>query len=252
MEKLYAHVQVLEFQHISIWYPRHVLPGEEWERERDNQLHSAHLILFLVSSAFLKSREQQKKMVLPAMERQRRGDAHVVPIILRPVHWQDTPFGKLQPLPEGGRPVTDPAWKSLDHAFVDVVYGIKRVIAQELPQPLARTELASKLSQPTHIRVTSSPSREGNKAVILFVLNGTEHALEYIRYDKIRQQILFLKEKQQELVRLPVPFGTLKTIEKQAAFQIDGVNGLLTFKMSAITGIMNIGVTVGGVEVFHN
>lgn len=106
--------------------------------------------------------------------------------------------------------------------------------------------------KPTNIRVISTPSREGNKAIILFNLDGTEHALEYVRYDKIRHQILFLKEKQQELVRLVVPFATLKPVEKQAAFQIDGVDCLLIFKMSAVTSIMNIKVEVGGVEVFHN
>lgn len=51
----------------------------------------------------------------------------------QPVHWQETPFGKLQPLPEGGKPVTDPGWKTLDHAFFDVVRGIKRVIDDEKP-----------------------------------------------------------------------------------------------------------------------
>ncbi len=107
-------------------------------------------------------------------------------------------------------------------------------------------------STPTNIRVTSSPSREGNKAVILFVLHETEHALEYIRRDEIRRQILFLKERQQELVRLVVPFATLKPLKQQAAFQIDGVDCLLTFQMSAIASIMNIKVEVGGVEVFHN
>ncbi len=89
--------------------------------------------------------------------------------------------------------------------------------------------------------------------MILFVLDGIEHTLEYMRYDKIfGQQILFLKENQQELVRLPMPFATLKSVEKQATFQVGGVDGLLTFKMSAITGIMNIKIEVGGVEVFHN
>jgi hypothetical protein len=107
-------------------------------------------------------------------------------------------------------------------------------------------------SKPTNTRVISGPSREGNKAVILFVLDGTEHALEYIRYDKITSQTLVLKEKQHELVRLVVPFATLKPLEKQAAFQIDGVDALLTFKMSAVTSIMNIKVEVGSVEVFHN
>ncbi len=131
----------------------------------------------------------------------------------------------------------------------------KYVTKQTMPrQHISRPEpkSASNPSIPTNIRVISRPSREGNKGIILFVLNGTEHALEYIRYDEITRQILFLKETQQELVRLVVPFATFKSLEKHAAFQIDGVDCLLTFKMSAMTSIMNIKVEVGGVEVFHN
>ena len=116
----------------------------------------------------------------------------------------------------------------------------------------AKAEQSGDPPKPTHIRVISTPSREGNKAMILFILDGTEHTLEYIRYDKIHHQILFLKEKQQELVRLVVPFATLKPLENQAAFQIDGIDGLLTFKMSAVLSIMNINVEIAGVEVFHN
>ena len=101
----------------------------------------------------------------------------------------------------------------------------------------------------TNIRVTSTLSRD--KAMIVFVLDGTEHMLGYIRHERLfSNQIIFLKHKQQELVRLEVPFATLKSVEKHADFQIDGVGGLLTFKMTA--SIMNIKVEVGGVEVFHN
>lgn len=116
-----------------------------------------------------------------------------------------------------------------------------------------QAESASNSSQPTNIRVISTPSREGNKAMILFVLDETEYTLEYIRYDHIfANQVIFLKREQQELVRLVVPFATLKSVEKHADFQIDGISGLLTFRMAAVTGIMNIKVEVGGVEVFHN
>lgn len=126
-------------------------------------------------------------------------------------------------------------------SYVDPSEVAAQVSAQEGPK-----------STPTNIRVSSSPSREGNKATILFDLNGTEHTLEYIRSDEIVRQVIFLKERQQELVRLEVPFATLKPVEKQVAFQIDSVDGLLAFKMSAVTSIMNISVKVGGVEVFHN
>jgi nucleoside phosphorylase len=135
---------------------------------------------------------------------------------------------------------------------VYLLYFIQEYVTdQTMPRQHIPAQTGPK-SKPTSIRVLSRPSREGNKAIILFVLDGIEHALEYIRYDKISRQILFLKEKQQELVRLVVPFATLRPLVKHATFQIDGVDGLLTFKMSAVISIMTIKVEVGGVEVFHN
>ena len=107
------------------------------------------------------------------------------------------------------------------------------------------------LPKPTNPRVTYQPSREGNKGTILFNLNGTEHALEYIRNDRITHQIILLKRRQQELVRLVVPFATLKPLEERVEFQIEGVDCLFTFKMRAITSIMSVKLEVGGVEVFH-
>lgn len=135
---------------------------------------------------------------------------------------------------------------------VYLLYFIQEYVTDQTMPRLYLPAQAGSKSKPTDIRVLYRPSREGNKAIILFVLNGIEHALEYIRYDKISHQILFVKERQQELVRLIVPFATLKPLVKHAAFQIDGVDCLLTFKMSAVLSIMTIKVEVGGVEIFHN
>lgn len=140
MEGLRAHLRMLEIRHASIWYTHNTLPGAQWQRERDRQLQSAHLILFLVSSDFLNSREHYEQVLLPAMERYRRGEIQIIPIILRPADWRETSFGKLQPLPEGGKPVIDSGWETQDHAFLNVVHGIRRVLDEEMSRILARQE----------------------------------------------------------------------------------------------------------------
>ena len=61
------------------------------------------------------------------MERHNQGEARVVSIILRPVFWQETPFGKLQCLPRNARPVT--TWSNQDEAFLDVINGIHAAIS---------------------------------------------------------------------------------------------------------------------------
>ncbi len=67
MERLYAHLRGLEPRHVNVWYAHNNLPGTDGERERDSQLRSANIVLFLVSPEFISSREHYQKEVLPAM-----------------------------------------------------------------------------------------------------------------------------------------------------------------------------------------
>src|SRR5439155_18500146 len=62
--------------------------------------------------------------------RHERGDAHVIPVLLRPVLFTDTPFAKLQPLPTNRKPVVN--WRNRDSAFVDIAVGIERVVQERL------------------------------------------------------------------------------------------------------------------------
>ena len=61
-----------------------------------------------------------------SMERHGKGEAVVIPIILRPTDWQNTPFSKLQFLPKDGEPVTQ--WRDRDAAWLNVEIGIKQVV----------------------------------------------------------------------------------------------------------------------------
>jgi hypothetical protein len=57
-----------------------------------------------------------------AMERHAHGSAKVIPIILRPCLWTESPFGKLQALPTDGKAVT--TWPTQDVAFTDIAKGL--------------------------------------------------------------------------------------------------------------------------------
>jgi hypothetical protein len=61
-----------------------------------------------------------------AMERHEQGEAWVIPILLRPVDWQNTSFSKLQALPTKGVPIT--LWRNRDEAFGNVKQGISQIV----------------------------------------------------------------------------------------------------------------------------
>ena len=65
-----------------------------------------------------------------ALERHAAGEALVVPVILRPVDWQATPFGVLQALPRDGKPVT--TFENIDIAFEQVATNLRAAIQKLL------------------------------------------------------------------------------------------------------------------------
>lgn len=73
--------------------------------EIDTNIKTADLILLLISQYFLNSDYCYGSEIHQAIERHMRGETRVIPIIVRPVYWERTPFAKLQPLPEDGIPV---------------------------------------------------------------------------------------------------------------------------------------------------
>ncbi len=94
---------------IQTWSDSDISPGVAWDEEIANQLNRADIILFLISPDFMASDYLYSREMQRAMERHERGEALVIPIILRPTAWHDTPFRKLLALPRNGRAVTD--WK---------------------------------------------------------------------------------------------------------------------------------------------
>ena len=105
------------------------MPGAEWKGIIDAHLSTADIILLFVSPDFFQSDYCYDVEMTAALERHRRGDARVVPIILRPSTWQAAPFAALNVLPTDGVPVTK--WPNRDDACLDIAKGVVLVV-QEL------------------------------------------------------------------------------------------------------------------------
>ena len=89
---------------IESWFDRDIAAGADWEAEIQKRLEEADVILLLISVDFLAS-DYCRLEATRALERARRGEAVVVPVILRPVDWASTPYHQLQCLPSEARPV---------------------------------------------------------------------------------------------------------------------------------------------------
>ncbi|MGJ3250235.1 MAG: TIR domain-containing protein [Elainellaceae cyanobacterium] len=126
-DELVIHLSNLKRQKkITAWHDRAVEAGDEWDAQIKAKLESARIILLLISPPFMASDYCYDIEMQRAMQRHEEGTARVIPIILRPCDWKDSPFSKLKALPEDGKPVTQ--WGDRDSAFLDIVQGIRRAV----------------------------------------------------------------------------------------------------------------------------
>lgn len=121
------HLQLLKRQGlISEWYDNNLSAGLEWRQERATQLDSASIIALLISSDFLASDYIYGVEMQRAMQRHEAGQARVIPILLKPVYWEDAPFAKLTPLPSNTLPIA--SWPDQNTAFLDVTKALRGII----------------------------------------------------------------------------------------------------------------------------
>lgn len=129
VEQLKKHLKILKRQGlITSWYDREISGGMEWRREIDKHLNTAQIILLLVSADFMTSDYSDSREMMQALKRHQAGEARVIPILLRPVDWRETPLVQLYALPSNAIPIT--SWSNGDEAFSDVAKGIRRVVEE--------------------------------------------------------------------------------------------------------------------------
>ena len=131
-DELRDHLMILERRGvIRSWHDREIVAGRDWDSEIDQHLREADLVLLLMSKDFFASNYIMGAEVGLAMERHGKGEAVVVPILLRPVDLQpedaeDMPFLKLQGLPRDLKAVT--SWTNRDEAWTNVASGLRTTV----------------------------------------------------------------------------------------------------------------------------
>src|SRR5574340_465426 len=124
LSKLKTHLKPLQRMGlIDVWHDRDISAGMKWEEEINKHLNEANIILLLVSPDFMDSDYCYGKEMQRALARDQRGEAGVIPVILRPVYWQGV-LGNLQALPKDAEPVT--TWTNIDQALFNVAEGIRK------------------------------------------------------------------------------------------------------------------------------
>jgi hypothetical protein len=113
---------------INCWDDRKSEAGEEWEKSILEHLDSANIVICLLSSDFISSDYCTNVELKRAWKRREEEGIRIVPILLKPVLWQETIFHRLQIIPRDDQAILKHTGSRREEAFVKVAKEIERVI----------------------------------------------------------------------------------------------------------------------------
>jgi hypothetical protein len=123
------------------WSDRDITPGAWWRGAVVQQLQQAQIVLALISSNFLASRECILEYQTAGMRESVGQDVEVLPVIISPVSLIGTGIKERNLLPPNGEPPTsshwtteDDAWKAVADAVAQRATAIKAQRAQVIPE----------------------------------------------------------------------------------------------------------------------
>lgn len=154
---------------VELWHDRRLVAGQAFGPAIDAAIDKADIVLLLVSANFLASEYCFSVEFSRALERHRRGDAALIPVILSPCDWKTAPFGDLLAAPRDGRPLTE--WPNVDAGFADVAAAVRLVVQAQavrrasgagvaLPDPGSAVVASADLPRSSNLRLRKQFSEE--------------------------------------------------------------------------------------------
>jgi hypothetical protein len=107
-DRVVKHLQVLQLEGFSrTWDDRQIKEGTRWEREITDAIKSAHVAILLITTDFLTSGFIMKKEVPFILERWKKDEIIVFPVIVKPCSWKAVKWLKeMQVFPKDGIPLS--------------------------------------------------------------------------------------------------------------------------------------------------
>ncbi len=148
-DELEVHLAMLKRQGlIRAWHDRRITAGKELDREISQHLEEADVILLLLSPYFLASDYCYEVEAKRALVRHERGEAVIIPVILQPCDWLNSPFRRIRATPSDGKPVAK--FPNIHDAFLQVTQDIRQaaITLGKGEQQEKREDLAAAVRDP--------------------------------------------------------------------------------------------------------
>jgi hypothetical protein len=139
LQSLEGHLTVLVKRRlITPWSRKDLMAGDRARSETLRKLRDSDIILFLISADEIQSDDFWDVEMPTALDRYRKSEAVVIPILIRKVFWEGTEIAKLQVLPRNNDPVEN--WASKDEAYSQITAEISDIINSVLQKRKAKSQ----------------------------------------------------------------------------------------------------------------
>lgn len=131
LEKLHTHLsQIRREGLLTTWTDQEIFAGSKIDNEISANLQDSQLFIALLSPDYIASRYCYEKEFLTAQEMEKAGNLTIVPVIVEPCDWLNTPFKEYKAFPEDGKPIVE--WQNVNTAFLDVITNLRKLLQQTL------------------------------------------------------------------------------------------------------------------------
>ena len=125
--KLNIHLSPLKrMSKINEWDDRELKAGTQFDEIIKRHLEKDDVIILLISADFINSDYCYNTEMQKAMERCKKGQCKILPIIVRPCLWNITPLKDFLALPKDGKPLS--TYENEDIAYLEIVEAINQEI----------------------------------------------------------------------------------------------------------------------------
>lgn len=140
LELLHKHLSQLRRDNIiNTWTDHEIQAGQSFNQVISSALNDSDIFLALLSPDYIASNYCYEKEFEKAMEMQSQGNIIIIPVILEPCDWVNTPFKDFKALPKDGKAIS--LWENKNTALLDVVQNIRKLIASSDSTYLSGTDI---------------------------------------------------------------------------------------------------------------
>ena len=136
VKRLHTHLSQLKREGlISTWYDREIAAGSILDDVIGTNLESSDLFIAITSPDFLNSTYCYEKEMNRAIEKHSSNEIHIVPIIVEPCDWLNSPLSQFRATPIDGKPIS--TLSNQNTAFLDVINDLRNLVTSAVQKSVA-------------------------------------------------------------------------------------------------------------------